>query len=165
MPFCDPHILPGRLAIDASKPLETQWKPFNASGCPNLGLVQTLRSSAKSPNEKLPPIFNALFEQTLLVIGDSVDRNNVEESCNLLCGSYTIIGPEHPAFPQPNLQTSGPFGRISDWKISAASVRSWPRLCRVPVVNFSIVSVFSTGMDQEDFFAFKDSVVPPSLLF
>lgn len=95
---CDPHTLPGVLDLPEDfdtfpGALRTVWRPFeNSSGCPAQLFVQGIGTAPKTA-KTLP---EELHGRTILLIGDSIDRNNVAYSCNLLNGTYTTIQPDNP---------------------------------------------------------------------
>lgn len=161
LPFpsrCDPHDLPGVLhiadSIDSIQgALQTEWKPINASACPPQSYIQRIASGDSSAS-----IPSALYNRTILLIGDSIDRANAQYTCHLLKGSYTITNPGDRYWPQDDISNDP---NITGWKPNEYSARSFPTICHVGSIDLMIMNVFHFGLDQEDYFTWKDQYGPP----
>lgn len=154
---CDPHDLPGvlHLAEDINNlqgALETSWQPINSTSCPSQSYVNQVASLNASTSTSLP---KALYNRTILLIGDSVDRANNQYTCHLLSGNYTITKPGHPYWAQDDIPDK------SAWKPNQYSERSFPTICHVESVDLFIMNVFHFGLDEEDYFTWKDQYGPP----
>lgn len=153
---CDPHDLPGVLHIaeniDSIRgALETTWQPINPDSCPPQSYTTRIASS------NLSSIPTALYNRTILLIGDSIDRANTQYTCHLLSGNYTITKPGDPHWPQEDIPSTLEKG----WKPNAYSERSYPTICHIESIDLMIMNVFHFGLDQEDYFTWKDQYGPP----
>ena len=146
---CDPHDLPGQLVLppnfdDYSSAVNTHWEPLSES-CQNHHFAKQIRDRQSVPHK--------LHRRTILAIGDSIDRNNADYGCKLLNGTYTTIQPGHPYWPQDDIP--------GVWTPNEYSHRSFPAMCHVESIDLLLVNVFHFGLDEEEYFGWKDQFGPP----
>lgn len=167
---CDPHDLPGVLHISNNidsieGALETQWFPLNATSCPSQNYINRIASG------DLTSIPSSLYNRTILLIGDSIDRANVQYTCHLLKGDYTITKPGDKYWPQANIPNNKENNKDEanvkgeeqeeDWKPNEYSERSYPTICYIKKIDLLIMNVFHFGLDKENYFTWKDQYGPP----
>lgn len=102
---------------------------------------------------------STLFNRTILLIGDSIDRANAQYTCHLLNGTYTITKPGDSYWPQDDISNDPEIKAA--WKPNSYSERSFPTVCHVKSIDLMIMNVFHFGLDQEDYFTWKDQYGPP----
>lgn len=127
---------------------------MSASECPAQNYLQKI---AGWDIHSLP---RSIFNRTILVIGDSIDRNNVEYSCRLAGGKYTAILPDTIHWPQPAISVSHPADG-SQWRPNEYSPRSYPAICHIESIDLLLLNVFHFGLDEEEYFTWKDQYGPP----
>lgn len=157
---CDPHDLPGVLHIadnidSIEGALETQWQPITTTSCPSQNYINRIASN------NLTLIPSSLYNRTLLLIGDSIDRGNVQYTCHLLKGEYTITKPGDKYWPQADISDNDESNVEGRWKPNEYSERSFPTICHVKSIDLIIMNVFHFGLDKEDYFTWKDQYGPP----
>lgn len=161
---CDPHDLPGVLHIannidSIPGALETVWQPIDPTSCPAQSYIQRIASLSSSSNSSTSsPIPSSLYNRTILLIGDSIDRANAQYTCHLLSGNYSITHPGDVYWAQDDI-TSDP--NSEGWKPNSYSDRSFPTICHVESIDLVIMNVFHFGLDQEEYFTWKDQYGPP----
>lgn len=166
--LCNPHDYPGVLYLDPSfTSLEgarnTAWLPLapptsssalgvnGSQACPPQNFVQRLASGETSD---LP---RELYNRTILLIGDSIDRNNLERSCELVNGEFTVIQPETKLWPQPEILRQ----EVLTPKQAEKSLRSYPRTCYIASIDLFLVNVYHFGLDEDEYFVTRASYKPP----
>jgi hypothetical protein len=154
---CDPHDLPGILHIadnidSIQGALETKWQPINPADCP----AQSYVNRVASLNSTSIP--SALYNRTILLIGDSIDRANAQYTCHILKGDYSITKPGDAYWPQVDISNDP---NVGGWKPNSYSERSFPTICHVKSIDLMIMNVFHFGLDREDYFTWKDQYGPP----
>jgi hypothetical protein len=161
LPFkrnCNPYAAFGTLDVDLSHPEGNKWRPFDTTCSPPSYLAQ-LRSRLL-PNSLYPrdgsrfsSVPNVadlpwLHNRTVLLIGDAVTREHVENFCQLLGLEAEVVRKSHKYAPGLSIQRNGQDkpARLAERKAmlggSYRVVRdaSYPRLCYVPQYDFMVRS-------------------------
>lgn len=128
---CDPYQL-GYYDYESPLSLDIAFRSL-VSDCEMLN-----PSPVSALKEGLP--FDLLQDKTAVLIGDSVDRQNLDLLCNYINGNITISEQDSHEKPAPG--TSG----------------GYPHLCYVEKYNLSISNYFFYGFDQESLFKDKEMV-------
>lgn len=205
---CDAFAAPGRLLINLTSPLHTQWRPLNERVCPPLPdylpalwqlshgphplpantpasyseEFQLTQADLKPPTE-YPPLDNSTLPvdpigflrdrratrgpvPTILVLGDSVDRNGLVHFCQLMRRNVSISHYHditlHPRKALPPDLTRGHGPKFDGW-----DQRGLPHLCEIPFyaealdrsgekIAMRVVNGFHYGMDALDEFDTPD---------
>ena len=142
---CDPFLEPGYLSVDRHNTAGNYWTPFDRKCQRSPHFLQYVLN-----REPLP----WLQGNTLLMVGDSVDRNNLQFFCELVNSTdvYTT--------PLRNLDAVLRAGNT----IKEASDLTRPRICRVEKYDFEIISFFHYGMQEEEIWSDKKAYTPPGTL-
>ncbi|KAK4690851.1 hypothetical protein P7C70_g9476, partial [Phenoliferia sp. Uapishka_3] len=189
-----------KLKPSSSIQTKNVWKPYD-SGCPPSELLKGVptnaagrkarspadHSSFKPPaipsRDELNSTYHFLFDRTILLHGDSMERLHLSDFCNFMGGNLTNIPPHHPASP-PVYRKPMPTIIGSDGNETAASVEAktarrvmedrWenrkgsyvqnrPWVCDLKEYNSTVISVFTWGLqDMEDAFRGEDFFHGPS---
>lgn len=129
---CDPYAQPGY--FDYQHPL--QYNITYISLNPDCQPLDPSPISALEEGRAFPD----LQDKTAVLIGDSVDRQNLELLCTHIGGDLTIADQSTHDKEAPG--TSG----------------GYPRLCHVKKYNLTISNYFFYGFDQESLWTDKDNV-------
>ncbi|EJU05930.1 hypothetical protein DACRYDRAFT_112758 [Dacryopinax primogenitus] len=136
--------------------------------------MRALRESLniRSPGiQPYPPQLTAdllpfLQNRTVLLVGDSVTRNTVQQFCKLLGKESVQIHRGHKwdlfdQIPQEWIPAEwAEREKWEDWRRDNES-KSRPRLCYIPEWDFAVVTIFQWGMDETDYWRTKDQYNPP----
>ncbi|CAH7666041.1 hypothetical protein BY996DRAFT_4575004 [Phakopsora pachyrhizi] len=138
----NPYREPGSLYRHPSDGSMTSWIPLE-TGClpaPNyIGMIRQAQIDlmVDGTSKKFirdPEGLNFLRNRTILILGDSVDRNSLQHFCQLI---------------------SRPI-RLTTWggsnQTDNLDHRGLPHLCRIDELDFSAVNGFHYGMDDIDLF-------------
>ena len=142
---CDPFLEPGYLSVDRYHTKGNFWTPFDRK-CP------------RSPHflqdvvDRKP--LSWLEGRTVLLVGDAVERNNLEFFCEL------VNSTDIRTAPLRNIDSVLRPGNA----IKEASDLTRPKICRVEEYDFEIISFFHYGMHDEDIWKDKQVYTPPGLL-
>ncbi|KAK4700443.1 hypothetical protein P7C70_g5803, partial [Phenoliferia sp. Uapishka_3] len=160
MPFgpasnCNPYTSPGALTTDPSEADRNQFIPFDTN-CRAPSFLAKLRAEAPLHASS---DFSWLQNKTVLLIGDSISREHVENFCTLMGLESEIVRKSHKYSPQPTaVRPAGKAGhaiekpaRLSSRGFRVVRDASLPRICYVPKYDFLLASVFHFGLDQEDY--------------
>ncbi|GAA5947445.1 hypothetical protein JCM3765_001680 [Sporobolomyces pararoseus] len=153
-PRCNPYEEHGVLNVNTTVPSENFWQPLSASpDCQPIDYMTLLRKATVENN--VSPIIKFVQNRTIVLYGDSIDRDHNEHLCQFLSGWHEMIGRDHPLSPPtPPGQEIPPVGYANfmngkrewpDW------LQSRPWVCHVPKLNFRIVNVFHYGFQEPEF--------------
>jgi hypothetical protein len=124
----DPYLEAGYLTTNASEQSENFWTPFN-SECPRAPhFLQDVIDRKPLP---------WLQGRTLLMVGDSVDRNNLRFFCEL-AGSDNMRVASMTNLSEVSLGDTD----LEPWNIDPGDLTR-PRICRVDEYDFEIIMFFS----------------------
>lgn len=150
---CDPYSSFGTLQVDLSDADRNQWIPADPKCQPPhfLAKLREIASherhhSAYSRTHVSPADFDWLQNKTVLLIGDSISREHVENFCQLMGEESEIIRPSHPW-----AATSAPVRgatkaqhhlerpkRLNQRGFRIVRDASRPRVCFIPRFNFLV---------------------------
>ena len=147
MPFklgstCNPYTSFGSLTVDSSEAERNQFVPFDPS-CRAPSFLAKLR--AEAPNHHSSD-FSWLQNKTVLLIGDSISREHVENFCTLMGLESEVVRKSHKYSPQPAAVRSATKAGHAPEKPARLSGRgfrvvrdaSLPRVCYVPKYDFLV---------------------------
>lgn len=105
MQSCNGYAYPGILLVNTSSAAGNRWEPVSAPAeCTPLDFLTAL----VTPNEVDIEFARG---KTMLVFGDSVDRDHVEHFCQFVGGEMTQIRTDSPISPPyPKGEETGPEG-------------------------------------------------------
>ncbi len=127
---CDPYDQRGVLLVNATSYPDNRWKPFRTeAACQPTNWMNLLHSYPQHPE------LDFIRGRTILLMGDSVDRDHNEHFCGFVEGEFRFIDWDHPASPPP------PPGI----KPGGGNTQSRPYECYIARYDFRIVSVFHFG--------------------
>lgn len=130
--LCDPFAQPGFYEYTSPLDINIKYKSLNTSCEPfDPSPVSALK-------EGLP--FELLQDKTAVLIGDSVDRQNLDILCTYIGGKTTISDQD------------------SHEKAAPGESGGYPRLCYVEKYNLSISNYFFYGFDQDSIWTDKENV-------
>ena len=146
----DPQSQPGYLYHNTTDEYQSEWRSFNkAEAAPNWIVkirhahLCSVASDSCDISEDLKPLMDA----TILLIGDSVDRNTVSFTGDNI-GSTAVKA----AFD--NITNPAPAG----W-----DDRGLPRIMKVPTLRLTVANCFIYGLDDHDFFRKQEDWHSPEL--
>ncbi|POY74320.1 hypothetical protein BMF94_2514 [Rhodotorula taiwanensis] len=193
--LCDALHQPGRLLVNLTSPLHTQWRPLDEKGCAPLPAYLPALWTLTHGEDRLPPqyqasIFSKEYRQvaaeplsetdaprsrldpipflrkrrahppTVLVVGDSVDRNGLVHFCQLFRRNVSIALyhdiNDYPPGPYPPDLTRGHGPKYKGW-----DQRGLLHRCEIPFANgdgvaLRVINGFHYGMDALDEFNSPD---------
>ena len=141
---CDPFQEPGYLTTNQHDLTENFWTPFNQN-CPRA--PHFLRDVID--RKPLP----WLQGKTLLMIGDSIERNNLRFFCELV--NSTNLRTTHLRNLDEGIQRGNVIKEPCDL--------TRPRVCRIDEYEFEIISYFHYGLQEEDIWEDIQIYTPPGL--
>ncbi|KAM0747644.1 Proteophosphoglycan 5 [Meredithblackwellia eburnea MCA 4105] len=162
---CNPYAAFGSLKVDPNEPDNNQYLPFDPK-CRAPSFLAKLRADsnvvhgvAGSKTTQPTTDFSWMFNKTVLLIGDSVDREHVENFCQLMGLEAEVVRKTHRFAPNPTPVRSASKSVHSVEKPERLGKRGFrvvrdaglPRICYVPKYDFMLASVFHFGLDQEDY--------------
>ncbi|BGP38093.1 hypothetical protein JCM10449v2_002020 [Rhodotorula kratochvilovae] len=164
--LCNPYHQHGVLNVNLNVPSENMWEPIDApEDCQPVDFLSLIRQAQHS-NEDFPEL-DFVRNRTVVIFGDSVDRDHVEHMCEQVDGQLEMIGDQHPfsppyppgqEFPPADHNLTGD-GRWPNFE------QSRPFVCHVASLNFRFLSVFHYGFeDQTDFITYHPHFYPPARL-
>jgi len=145
----DPYLEAGYLTSNVSNTSENYWTPFNPE-CPRgPHFIQGVIDRKPLP---------WLQGKTLLMVGDSVDRNNLRFFCEL-AGSTNMRVTSMSNLSEALLgDTDLDPGNIDPGDLTR------PRVCRVDEYDFEIIMFFHYGMQEEEIWTAKNVYTPPGIM-
>ncbi len=145
----DPFLEPGILTTNASDRAQNFWTPFN-SDCPRAPhFLQDVIDRKPLP---------WLQGRTLLMVGDSVDRNNLRFFCEL-AGSENMRVTSMTNLSEVIMGDTD----LEPWNIDPGDLTR-PRVCRIDEYDFEIIMFFHYGMQDEEIWTEKNVYTPPGLI-
>lgn len=141
---CDPFLEPGLLSVDHNHTKGNFWTPFDSKCRRAPHFLQDVLDRKPLP---------WLKGRTVLLVGDAVERYNLEFFCELV-NSTDIM-----TTPLRNLNSVLRVGNI----IKEPSDLTRPKICRVEEYDFEIISFFHYGMHDKDIWKDKQVYAPPGL--
>lgn len=147
----------GSFHVDYSEPSNNYWEP-SEKGCVAPRYVRQLR---EGDYEELKWMQN----KTMILFGDSIERDHVTLLCSILGREAEVIKGNH------KLAVTG--GGSSTTERRATKDRSrrialkgmqestLPRVCYVEELNFMVANLYHFGLDEQDFWKSLDSFHPP----
>lgn len=144
---CDPYSLHGILLVNTTHPAANRFQPISApKECDSIDYLTAMNHSNSklydSDTQQSESSFDTTKERgranlvdldflrnsTVLVFGDSVDRDHVEHICTFLTGRLEMIHDKHPLSPPyPIGKETGPANYSNFWDHS----RNWPNFGQV----------------------------------
>jgi len=101
------------------------------------------------------PLIEFMQDRTIVLFGDSVDRDHNDHLCQFLSGWHEMIGSDHvlsPPYPQGQEVPPQGYASFIDGK------REWPNwfqsrpwVCHVQKLNLRIVNAFHYGFQEPEF--------------
>lgn len=145
--------------VDYSEPSNNYWEPSHTSGgtCVAPRFMQTLR---EGNYDKLEWLRN----RTVMLIGDSIERDHVTQFCDLLGQPVTIAKGNHKyAVPVDFSATSASVknDRLRRLALKGLQESTLPRVCYIPEANFLLTNVYHFGLDELDYWKGLDQFHGP----
>lgn len=147
MPFklgspCNPYTTFGSLTVDSSEADRNQFVPFDPT-CRAPSFLAKLRAEAPHHHSS---DFSWLQNKTVLLIGDSISREHVENFCTLMGLESEVVRKSHKYSPQPAVirsATKAGYAPDKPARLSGRGFRvvrdaSLPRVCYVPKYDFLV---------------------------
>jgi hypothetical protein len=149
----DPYLEPGYLNTNNLSIAENYWTPFSDE-CPRAPhFLQDVIDRKPLP---------WLKSRTLLMIGDSVDRNNLNFFCSL------VNSTTYPVTLRVTSMTNLSEVHISDSEKDPTNKDpgdlTLPRVCRVEEYDFEIINFFHYGMHDTELWKEKKVYTPPGVI-
>ncbi|KEI37270.1 uncharacterized protein L969DRAFT_52996 [Mixia osmundae IAM 14324] len=128
---CDPFAEPGYVHYDEAHPASTQWRPLSSTCDPApdwLGLLSRLDNRSSE--------LDFLRGRTALIIGDSTDRQTIED----LASITQSRPPKAVSYYKANMLA------VDDVKMRDIQPHGVPRLLYYEELDFRVISVFHYGL-------------------
>ncbi|GAA5865796.1 hypothetical protein JCM1840_006249, partial [Sporobolomyces johnsonii] len=138
--LCDPFAEPGFLHYDESAPLSARWIPFSPSCEPAPDWISLIAHQDISA-------LSWLANRTILVLGDSVDRNGLQHMAEML-------GLPRYCVPYDDFAKKGQVPEGWD-------ERGIPWVVEIPWLGTTFTNGFMYGLDDEDNFRQQPDWHPP----
>jgi hypothetical protein len=145
----DPYLEPGILTTNTTDIAQNYWTPFNPQ-CPrSQHFLQDVIDRKPLP---------WLQGRTLLMVGDSVDRNNLRFFCELVNSTNMRVT------TMENLSEVS-FGDtdLDPFNMDPGDLTK-PRICRIDEYDFEIINFFHYGMLDEEIWTDKAVYTPPGTI-
>ncbi|GAA5896754.1 hypothetical protein JCM6882_005027 [Rhodosporidiobolus microsporus] len=165
--ICNPYEQYGVLNVNTSVPTENMWQPIAApEDCQPVNFVELLRR-VQTEHEPGVTELDFLRNRTIVIFGDSVDRDHNEHFCSFVGGWYEMIGDTHELSPPyPEGQEIPPEGYSNFF----TGAREWPNyhqsrpfICHVDKLNFRVLNIFHYGFrGATDFIVGHPHYYPPA---
>ncbi|KAM0751854.1 hypothetical protein T439DRAFT_220717 [Meredithblackwellia eburnea MCA 4105] len=146
---CNPYDQHGVLLVNTSVPYENKWSPISApASCQPVDYASQIWMYQGGEMD-LTKDLEHLRNKTVVIFGDSVDRDHNEHFCGFARGRLEMIGANHPwAPPYPKGEELPPV----EYKDFLTGLRQWPSydqsrpyICHVDTLNLRILNVFHYG--------------------
>ncbi|GAA6027093.1 hypothetical protein JCM8097_006106 [Rhodosporidiobolus ruineniae] len=164
---CNPYDQYGVLNVNTSVPSENMWQPIAApDDCQPVDFLSLLYR-AQSGDASVLSDLEFARNRTVVIFGDSVDRDHVEHFCQFVNGFHEMIGDDHELSPPyPEGQEVPPEG----YQNYFTGERKWPNyhqsrpfVCHVHSLDFRVLNVFHYGFRGEtDFIVHHPHFYPPA---
>lgn len=146
---CNPFEQRGRLIVDEMEVSENRWVPFDLT-CEPSTLVNDLRSGIDNGT---PVDLPFLHNKTVVLIGDSIERVQLDQFCSIAGGSLAIISPSHP-LASANYTELLPFEKAGNQHpTEAIEDEIFPHICYLEQYNFVMISLYTYGLSTPEEFA------------
>ncbi|GAA5931542.1 uncharacterized protein JCM15063_001497 [Sporobolomyces koalae] len=151
---CNPYEQLGILNVNTSEPSGNAWQPLGAGpDCQPVDYMSELRQVIVEG--KTSPVIDFVRNRTIVLFGDSVDRDHNDHFCGFLSGRHEMISSDHPLSPpQPEGEELPPEG----YKNAFTGRREWPDnlqsrpwVCHIDSLGLRILNVFHYGFQSRDF--------------
>ncbi|GAA6006474.1 hypothetical protein JCM11491_004975 [Sporobolomyces phaffii] len=151
---CNPYDQHGVLHVNTSQPSDNYWQPLSASpDCQPVDYMSLLYTAATRGT--ISPQIKFAQGRTVVLLGDSVDRDHNEHLCQFMSGWHEMIGSDHPLSPPYPSGQEVPPENYTNWMTGKREWPNWlqsrPWVCHVPKLNFRIVNVFHYGFQEADY--------------
>ncbi|GAA5834732.1 hypothetical protein JCM3766R1_003221 [Sporobolomyces carnicolor] len=151
---CNPYEQHGVLNVNLSDPGANAWRPFTASpACQPVDYMNLLHKA--TVKNDVADAIKFVENRTIVLYGDSIDRDHNEHMCQFLQGWHEMIGSDHalspPYPPGEELPPPGYASFMNGKREWPSWLQSRPWICHVPKLNFRIVNVFHYGFQEADF--------------
>ncbi|KAK4053146.1 hypothetical protein OIV83_001881 [Microbotryomycetes sp. JL201] len=151
--LCDPYAYHGILNVNLTYPAENRWQPINApKSCQPIDFVSLLYDANVNGHHIIETDF--MRNRTIVLFGDSVDRDHNHHLCNLIGGVYDGVSTKHPLSPP---YPKGEELPAEDYKNAWTGEREWPDfdqsrpyICHVYKLNLRIINVFHYGFKAKN---------------
>lgn len=162
---CNPFDHLGRLQVDLTNLSGNVWAPWDAHCAPSTYLNSIARDSTTQKH------LEWLVDRTILLQGDSIDRNHLGDFCDFVGGRQFNVGTDHPALPPPHrtphTPVLGPDGKETTESIEAYRLRrenedrweargeQWtqmanPWVCDIQAYGATLINVFTWGLQPDE---------------
>ncbi|KWU46546.1 hypothetical protein RHOSPDRAFT_32003 [Rhodotorula sp. JG-1b] len=164
--ICDPYAEYGVLNVSLETPRENVWQPVAAEPeCQPTNWVEMIAQAER--NRANDPRLDHLRHRTVVVYGDSIDRDHVEDVCAFVGGRHEMIHDQHPLsppYPQgEELPPPGYQNPITGERTWLQNGQSRPWICHIPQLDTRIINVFHFGFqDVSDFLLSSPHYYPPA---
>ncbi|KAL8278425.1 hypothetical protein RQP46_009115 [Phenoliferia psychrophenolica] len=147
---CNPYEQHGVLLVNTSVPALNIWQPIGApESCQPIDFASQLLD-VQSGSEEPHPDLDSLRNRTLLIFGDSVDRDHNEHFCGLVGGYLEFIDSKHEFSPPYPAGEEVPHegyqnfvsGNNTEWP---DNFQSRPFICHLYHLELRVVNVFHYG--------------------
>ncbi|GAA6048912.1 hypothetical protein JCM3770_007115 [Rhodotorula araucariae] len=164
--MCNPYSQHGVLNVNLNVPSENMWEPLGASDdCQPVDFLSLVRRAQQDSDAS--PNIDFVRNRTIVIFGDSVDRDHVEHVCTQVGGQLEMISDRHPfSPPYPPGQELPPAGHnITGGRTWPNYEQSRPFICHVVSLNFRFLNVFHYGFEEQtDFITYHPHFYPPARL-
>lgn len=144
---------------DDSTPISTRFTPSTSTSKHKLNIFHThithRRMQSDQRRREAPEELKFLLGRTILVLGDSIDRNSVVHMCELIKKPIQVTS-------WKDIQRQAPMGSAAQDlthqhgpNFEGFDQRGLPHLCHVPELDFVMVNGFHYGMDDDERFNSK----------
>ena len=164
--ICDPYAEYGVLNVSLETPRENVWQPVAAEPeCQPTNWVEMIAQAERSRAND--PRLDHLRHRTVVVYGDSIDRDHVEDVCAFVGGRHEMIHDQHPLsppYPQgEELPPPGYQNPITGERTWLQNGQSRPWICHIPQLDTRIINVFHFGFqDISEFLLSSPHYYPPA---
>ncbi|GAA5842728.1 hypothetical protein JCM11251_002334 [Rhodosporidiobolus azoricus] len=165
--ICNPYEQYGVLNVNTSVPTENMWQPIAATeDCQPVNFVELLRRAQTEAAGDVPEL-DFLRNRTIVIFGDSVDRDHNEHFCSFVGGWYEMISDTHelspPYPPGKEIPPEGYQNFFTGERVWPNYHQSRPFICHVDKLNFRVLNIFHYGFRGEtDFIVGHPHFYPPA---
>ncbi|GAA5872536.1 hypothetical protein JCM3774_006846 [Rhodotorula dairenensis] len=163
---CDPYGQYGVLNVSLETPRENVWQPVAAAPeCQPVNWVEMIAQAGR--NGVTNPQLDHLRGRTIVVYGDSIDRDHVDHVCGFVGGQHEMIHDRHPLSPpyppDEELPPPGYRNPITGDRSWLQNGQSRPWICHIPQLDLRILNVFHFGFqDLSEFLLNSPHYYPPA---
>ncbi|ORY28821.1 hypothetical protein BCR39DRAFT_467998, partial [Naematelia encephala] len=155
---CNPYDQLGHLSISPSEPFSNRWIPYRVDCQPPALMASLVREAwaiqppdAKTlSNRREWEDVSWATNRTVVLIGDSLGRENVGFFCQLLGEQLFEINYQHPWHP------SGVVNKLRKRQPSHHS-----HACYIPSIDFLVIQVFTFGLDVDGYWSGREPLSKP----